>query len=304
MQISRLFEIVYMLINKKHITAKELAEHFEVSQRTIYRDIDILSQSGIPIYTVKGKGGGISLMENFILNKSLLTDKEQRDILSALQGLKATNYTDSDQVLSKLSYLFGDKNADWIEVDFSNWNSNEEDIYKFNLLKEAILSLKVVHFHYSNSKGEEAYRIVEPRKLIFKGQAWYLLGFCREKKDYRYFKITRINTLTISNETFVPTSLEKLSDLTQEQPQIQMMDLLLKIDSQMSFRIFDEFPKEAIEKTKDGHYLVHARLMGGTWLIGYLMSYEDYIEVIKPVELRKQLLTKYENLTKKYKYDV
>ena len=127
MQISRLFEIVYILMNKKNTTAKELSEHFEVSQRTIYRDIDTLSQAGIPIYTNKGKGGGIGLMEHFVLNKSVLSEQEQNDILSALQGFKVTSYSDTNQVLSKLNSLFGSKNTDWIEVDFSYWNSKEED---------------------------------------------------------------------------------------------------------------------------------------------------------------------------------
>ncbi|WP_243145627.1 helix-turn-helix transcriptional regulator, partial [Clostridium neonatale] len=101
MQINRLFEIVYILLNKKSITAKELSEHFEVSQRTIYRDIDTLCECGIPIYTSKGKGGGIGLLDSFILNKSILSEDEQNEILCALKSLQATNYKDNNSVLSK-----------------------------------------------------------------------------------------------------------------------------------------------------------------------------------------------------------
>ena len=143
MQISRLFEIVYILMNKKSTTAKELCEHFEVSQRTIYRDIDTLCQAGIPIYTTKGKGGGIALMDNFVLNKSVLSEQEQNEILAALSGFKVATNTASNQVLHKLGALFGNKSTEWIEVDFSNWNNNEPDKNKFNLIKETILNHKV-----------------------------------------------------------------------------------------------------------------------------------------------------------------
>ncbi|MGB8452142.1 MAG: HTH domain-containing protein [Anaerocolumna sp.] len=140
MQVNRLFEIVYILLNKNYTTAKELAEHFEVSVRTIYRDIDILCQSGIPIYTSKGKGGGIGLLDNFVLNKSVLSKMEQEGIISALQGLNATNYPDINQVLSKLNNLFGTKQNNWIEVDFSDWGESQKE--NFNLIKTAVIQKK------------------------------------------------------------------------------------------------------------------------------------------------------------------
>jgi len=114
MQINRLFEIIYILLNKKSITAKELAEHFEVSVRTIYRDIDILSIAGIPIYTSQGKGGGISLLDDYVLDKSLLSEQEQKEILYALQSLTVANVPDTDKVLSKISNLFNKNKRNWI----------------------------------------------------------------------------------------------------------------------------------------------------------------------------------------------
>lgn len=304
MQINRLFEIVYILMNKKTTTAKELCEQFEVSQRTIYRDIETLCQSGIPIYTSKGKGGGIGLLENFVLNKSVLSDKEQHEILSALQGLKVTNYVQTDQVLSKLSSLFGNKNADWIEVDFSYWNSNENDKIKFQQLKDAILNHNVIQFDYSNSNGEESHRSIEPRKLIFKGQAWYLLGFCRDKKDLRFFKISRLQALQISTAVFVPTPMEQPMEQTHIQNANRSLHCTLKFDSFMAYRIYDEFPPSAIKKNDDGTFLVHTEFQDGNWLMGYLMSFEDHLEIIEPEEIRNKLIKKYINVLKKYKYDI
>lgn len=300
MQINRLFEIVYILMNKKVITAKELSEHFEVSQRTIYRDIDTLCQAGIPIYTNKGKGGGIALMENFVLNKSLLSDQEQSDILSALQSLKATSYADTDKVLSKLNTMFGNKGPDWIEVDFSYWNSNEEDKEKFHQLKDSILNHRVIQFDYYNSYGQESHRTLEPRKLVFKGQAWYLLGFCRDKQDERYFKITRIKELQVDNEIFLPKPLMQPEEKEFAQNPEQLQEVLFRADAEVAYRIFDEFPKEAIERKEDGSFLVQAKLYSGGWLTGYLMSYEEHIEILEPKSLREELIKKYNDALKSY----
>lgn len=300
MQINRLFEIVYILMNKKVTTAKELSEHFEVSQRTIYRDIDTLCQAGIPIYTNKGKGGGIALMENFVLNKSLLSDQEQNEILSALQGLKATSYADTDKVLSKLNTMFGNKSPDWIEVDFSYWNSNEEDKEKFQQLKDSILNHRVIQFDYYNSYGQESHRILEPRKLVFKGQAWYLFGYCKDKKDDRYFKISRIKELQVDNEVFLPKPLIQLEDKEFAQNPEQLQEVIFHADSEVAYRIFDEFPKDAIERKEDGSFLVHAKLYAGGWLTGYLMSYEEHIEILEPESLRETLIEKLKNSLKKY----
>ena len=301
MQINRLFEIVYILMNKKITTAKELSEHFEVSQRTIYRDIETLCQAGIPIYTNKGKGGGIGLMEHFVLNKSVLSEQERNDILSALQGFKATSYSDTDQVLSKLNSMFGNKNSDWIEVDFTYWNNNEDDKIKFQMLKESILNQKVIQFKYNNSYGEESHRIVEPRKLFFKGQAWYLYGYCRDKTDLRYFKISRIKDLHIEIEVFnVPPATDNEKVEVPPRETHNMISADLKVDAEMAYRIFDEFPQEAIIKNEDGSFLIHAKLQAGGWLLGYLMSYEDHLEILKPIELREKLIDKYKNALKKY----
>ncbi len=301
MQISRLFEIVYILMNKKNTTARELCERFEVSQRTIYRDIEVLCQAGIPIYTTKGKGGGISLMENFVLNKSVLSEQEQNEILSALNLFKVTTNEDNGQVLSKLGALFGNKRSDWIEVDFSNWNSTEEDKYKFSLLKNAIINNCVISFQYYNSNGEKSVRSVEPYKLVFRSQAWYLFGYCRNRKDIRYFKVSRIRELHQENEHFQMN--QKAYRSCSEPPVTVMYKSLsvhLRISSEMGFRVYDEFPEEAIRLEADGSFDIRTTLGEGRWLAGYLMSFEDYLEVLEPQQLREEMARKYKNALNRY----
>jgi len=141
---NRLFEIIYLLLNKKGTTAKELAEYFGVSCRTIYRDVDTLSLTGIPIYTEKGKGGGISLLPDFVLNKSILSEQEQNEILSALQGLSSVKTGETGQVLKKLSTIFNKNTVNWLEVDFSDWSfANGKAFYDF---KTAILEHRIAGF--------------------------------------------------------------------------------------------------------------------------------------------------------------
>jgi predicted DNA-binding transcriptional regulator YafY len=300
MQINRLFEIVYILFEKKTITARELSEHFEVSQRTIYRDIDTLCMAGIPIYTNKGKGGGISILPEFVLNKSLLSDAEQNEVLSALQSLNALNVPNVDTVLNKLSTLFNKNNTSWIDVDFSNWNNNHSEKEKFKLLRNAILGQKVIEFDYYSSYGEKSKRLVEPMKLVFKGQGWYLYGYCRLKNDYRIFKITRIRNLLAYDESFNRDIPQDIWNKSEDSYKSKMISLVLKIDSKMAYRLFDEFCPEDIESNLDGSFIVRTTIPEGHWIYGYIMSYGEYTEVLEPKHIREAMKSKYENALKKY----
>lgn len=184
MQINRLFEMVYLLLSKDNVTAGELAKHFEVSPRTIYRDVELLSSAGIPIYMTKGKGGGISLLPDFVLNKTVLTEDEKADILSALGAMDAVSPQKTDTAVKKLSSLFGSTDSDWVEVDFSGWANAEEESKVFTTLKNAILKKYAVEFLYHGS-GSNMQRVVEPLKLVFKGQGWYLYNLYRLDGEYR-----------------------------------------------------------------------------------------------------------------------
>ena len=202
MQISRLFEIVHLLMNKKRVTANELANHFEVSRRTILRDIDTLTTAGIPIYTTQGKGGGIFIHDNFMLNKALVSEDEQKQILFSLESMSATEFIDTAQVLTRLRSFFASSSKEWVEVDFSRWGHSEKDNVKFEMLKHAIVNELAVSFDYLSPYGESKGREVYPLKLSFKSKAWYLKSFCLLEKDYIIFKFTRINNMVVLDKTF------------------------------------------------------------------------------------------------------
>ncbi|MCL1858074.1 MAG: YafY family transcriptional regulator [Oscillospiraceae bacterium] len=197
MQINRLFEMVYILMDRKKMTAKELSDHFEVSQRTIYRDVEILNTAGIPVSANKGKGGGIELLENFLINRSAFSEHEQNEIVFALQSFRALKYVNADNVLKKLSAIFNKDVINWIDVDFSDWTVNGKE--KFNIIKSAIFEKKCLSFDYFSTNGEKTHRTVYPMQLWFKHSAWYIKAFCLMRRDYRLFKISRIKNPSVSS---------------------------------------------------------------------------------------------------------
>lgn len=300
MQINRLFEIVYILLDKKTITAKELSEHFEVSVRTIYRDIDILSVAGIPIYTSKGKGGGISLIDNFVFNKSMLSEKEQKEILMSLESLNAMKFLDVEPVLKKLSAVFNKKSINWIDIDFSRWGSDDSEKEKFNVIKTAILNTKIISFDYFNSNGEKRLRVVEPLKIVFKDQGWYIYGFCRIKNGFRLFKIARIKNINLLDEIFKRDIPINIWDNSKKAYKNKIVTLILKIDERMAYRVYDEFDQESIAKNEDGSFIVTTNFPEGNWIFGYIMSYGECAEVLEPKDIRKIIKRKFEEGLKKY----
>lgn len=301
MQISRLFEIVYILLNKKTTTAKELAQRFEVSVRTIYRDIDTLSSAGIPIYTSQGKGGGISLLDDYVLNKSLLSESEQNEILFALQSLAITQNPEIHKVLSKLSNLFNKSTTNWIEVDLSPWGSDNNKTCEFTLLKNAILNHQIIEFTYFNSSGKKCVRKVEPLKLIFKVHAWYLQGFCLTKDGYRIFKISRMSNLEITQDCFTDRELEEMTADHREKDSQTFIDVQLKITPQGAYRVFDEFEEKDITINQDGSFTVMASLPESKWLFHYILSFGTDIEVLAPKSLREMIEEKLDEMIRKYK---
>lgn len=203
--LNRLLGIVYILLNKGTVTASELAERFEVSVRTIYRDIDTLSMAGIPVYTRKGKNGGISLTEQFVLNKMLVNKEEQLQILAALASLEAVGAQGEGEILNKLGAFFQVKAQNWVEIDFSDWSGGRKELY--DLIKDAILNRKVLEFDYYGQYRAMTHRIAEPVQLLFKEYTWYVRAYCRERKAMRLFKVLRMKRVKETGEIFAERSL-------------------------------------------------------------------------------------------------
>ncbi len=289
MQIDRLFQIVYLLLDRKTMTAKELAAHFEVSGRTILRDIDTLSSAGIPVYTMQGKGGGISLLDGYVLNKAALSGEEQNQILIALQSLAAAGNTDAKGTLSKLEKLFQRTDTDWLQVDFSRWGQGAQDNRRFELLKSAILERRVINFDYVSAYGEESHRTVCPLKLVFKSKAWYLQGYCLERQDYRTFKISRILYASLADEHFPAGQYSPPSIESTDTAALSLIELELEFSARAAYRVYDEFDEDCIRRNDDGACHVHVRLPEDDWLYSFLLSLGREVKVLRPGHIAEKL---------------
>ena len=278
MQESRLFKILYHLLDKGQATAPELAERFEVSVRTIYRDIDALSGAGIPVYTEAGRNGGIHLLNDFVLDKAVLSEAEKQEILAALQSIHITRNMDGSRTLQKLSALFQLHSENWLEVDFSRWGNPGYDNETFELLKSAVIRHRNVKLRYAGSYEEIRERTVQPYKLVYKAKAWYLQAFCTEKQDWRIFKLNRILELEALEEGFSqlnpPGPIETFEG---EYPKVT-----LRFPKEMSYRVYDEFDKAQIQRQENGDLVVSANMPEDPWLIGFLLSFGTRVDILSP----------------------
>ena len=261
MQESRLFKIVYHLLDKGRATASELAEKFEVSVRTIYRDIDALSGAGIPIYAEAGRNGGIYLMNDFVMDKAVLTEEEKREILTALHSINSTSNIDNSQILQKLSAIFNVGSESWLEVDFSRWGNNGTDNTKFELLKSAVIQQRCVKITYANSYGTISERIIQPLKVLYKSMSWYLKAYCTEKQDYRIFKLTRIITLEVLADTFDKKSFPELDEMSGQ----VYSTIVLRFAKEISYRVYDEFDNTQISTEENGDLIVSVEMAIWWW---------------------------------------
>ncbi|SCZ11339.1 helix-turn-helix transcriptional regulator [Alkaliphilus peptidifermentans] len=301
MQIERLFKIVYYLLDKKIVTAKELAGLLGVSKRTVFRDIDTLSLSGIPIYSEKGSKGGYKLTDSFVLNKSIITEHEQNEILSALQGLSAVKTEETEQVLQKLSTFFKKSPPNWFSVDFSSWGDGG-GVRDFSDIKNAIFKKHIIEFDYYNSKGEKTHRRVEPLHMWFKAHSWYFNGFCLVKQGVRLFKLSRTRNFTVTDEKFTERDLLTESECHEQTDTFHdRVTLVMNIAPEMAYRVYDFYSEEDIVKNDDGSLTVTQRgEPEDNGMYGFILSFGEYAEVLEPKHIRDIINEKALLISKKY----
>lgn len=296
MKDNRLFRILYYILEKEKVTANELADKFEVSVRTIYRDIDSISSVGVPIFTTQGKGGGIKIDNEYILNKSLFDANEKEQIIAALQGLEKTNKVYKSELITKLSALFKIKNSNWIEIDFTSWRSNNTYQDLFNTLKIAIINKNIISFSYNSSKAEKINRRVKPIRLLFKEQDWYLYAFCLLRNDFRYFKLSRIKDLEVLAINY-EDNFENIV-LKREIKYENTVNIKLKFNKSVAFRVYDEF--KAIVEDKKGNLYVEMKIPNNYKLYNYIFSFGANVEILEPKEIRNQFKNMINKIAKKY----
>ena len=300
MKIERLIGIITILQQNKIVTAPYLAKKFEVSRRTINRDIEDICRAGIPIVTTQGKGGGISIMEGFNLKTTIFTTEELQAIFTGLKSIDSVSHTSyEDRLANKIT----DKGSaiplsDSILIDLSS-HYKDSLTSKIELLKKAISQKRLVSFHYYYNKGEVD-KLIEPYIIVFKWSSWYVFGFCTQRQDFRMYKLNRLWDLHVTDREFVSRDIpEKHKDFDSHMTDDYMITAIF--DSSEKYRLIEEYGVGCYTEAKDGSLLFRRGFTDMDVMISWLLGFGDKVEIIEPVEIREQLKKIAENILIKYK---
>lgn len=302
MKIDRLIGILSLLLQKDTVTAPELAAQFEVSRRTINRDIEDLCKAGIPIVTRQGTGGGISIMENYIMDRTLLTNAEMQDILAGLRGLDSVNGTNRyGQLMEKLSagssdFMVGSQS---VLIDLSSWYKDSL-APKIELIQSAIGNCQELRFLYFSPKKEQE-RCIEPYYLIFRWSSWYVWGWCKSREDFRLFKLNRMEKLQLEI-SFTKRSVP-LPDLSTERIFPGGIRVKALIDRECKWRLVEDFGTESFSEQEDGRLLFQADYTDKESLITWLLSFREKAEILEPAEIREEMRGTLLKTLEKYEED-
>jgi len=286
MSADRLFQITDLLLERGHMTADALAEALGVSVRTVFRDVDALSEAGVPICTTQGKGGGVALMEGYVLDKSAFTREEQRMLLHALRDFPDQS---EEQALAKLAVLLRRREENWIHADLSRWGSGGEENRTFRLLRQAIWSRHEVSFVYDDPNESAHPRQVLPVRLVYLDRCWHLQGYDQDREDYRIWRLSRILSLSVSDEVFRRRLEAPAIDAAGNIPPLFRVEATLRFASHMAHRVYDEFDRGTVTPQEDGSLLVSAVFPEDQSLYGYLLSFGDGLEILSPPALRSRV---------------
>ena len=300
MKIDRLIGILSVLLQEEKMTATELADKFEVSRRTINRDIEDLCKAGIPITTTQGSGGGIRIMDGYRMDRTLLTSKDMQMILAGLRSLDSVSGSHYyGQLMEKIKAGSSDfvSGRDSILIDLSSWYKDTL-APKIELIQNAVEERNLLTFQYYAPKGNSK-RSIEPYYLVFKWSSWYVWGWCTEKKDFRLFKLNRMDAVLKECVTFMPREVP-MPNLSDEKifPGGIKVKALFTGDSQ--WRLVEEFGIHCFTENEDGTLLFTADYTEKENLLSWLLTFGDKVKVLEPVWVQEELICIAKKIIKAY----
>ncbi|MDF2587800.1 MAG: DNA-binding transcriptional regulator [Anaerocolumna sp.] len=289
MKLDRLLGILTVLLQKEKVTAPYLARKFEVSRRTINRDIEDICKAGIPLVTMQGANGGITIAEGYKIDKNLFTYEELENIIIGLNGIKSvTKSVNVEQLIDKFSVKNESVNSikDNIIIDLASFYKGSLS-EKISLLKDAIRTKYKVTFRYFGANGDSI-RQIEPYYITFKWSSWYVLGYCLVRNDFRLFKLNRMAELNIINETYVPREIPvEKEDL--DNYFLDNINVTVLFDESVKYRLVDAYGVDSFITQKDGRLLFQSNFTNKQFLIDWLFSFADKVEVVEPQELKEEI---------------
>lgn len=300
MKIDRLIGILSVLLQQDMVTAPYLAERFEVSRRTINRDVEDLCRAGIPIMTMPGAGGGITIMENYKVDRTIFTTREMQDILAGLRSLDSVSGTNQYGLLmEKLSpggsdFMEGNQS---VLIDLSSWY--KADLApKIEIIRAAIDGRQELEFLYFSPK-KEGKRRMEAYYLIFRWSSWYVWGWCTLCRDFRLFKLNRMAELSLSGVSYKPRKVP-LPDLKNERIFPGGIRVKAVFEPECKWRLVEEFGLDCFEEQEDGRLLFHADYTDKDNLISWLLTFGDRAKLLEPSDVQKEMREIIENMRKQY----
>jgi predicted DNA-binding transcriptional regulator YafY len=301
MKMDRLLAIVMLLLNRRRISARELSERFEVSLRTVYRDVETICQAGIPVMAHAGSSGGYEIMERYRLERQYLSMEELQSIVIALRGMRGPlDEGHISGLLDKVGAMLANPNGamptssdEQVIIDLNPWREDRGEKERLADLRRAMGSNKLVTFTYTSNGGEVLRRTIEPMHVVLKGYVWYLYGYCRMREDYRIFRLSRIKSLDIMEETFERRT-DRLPEtkLTWDRGDTggsAMLALRLRFEARARAQVEDYYESEKITEQPDGRLYVEAGMPDEPWLYTWLLGFGTSVCVLAPAHVAERL---------------
>lgn len=297
MKVERLLSMIMTLLEKERVGAQELAEQFEVSPRTIYRDIDAINMAGIPVRSTSGVGGGFEIMPSYKLDKKVFSTAELSTLLMGLSGLSGMMRGEElVNTLAKVkSFIPADRakdielKANQVCIDLSPWMDNRNIRPYLEIMKTALQESRLLTFAYADQHGNKTVRTVEPYQLVLKSSHWYLQGYCHIRNDYRLFKLSRISGLQMQGETFTPRNYQKpILDFEDVLETIQTR-IKIRIHQSVMDRVLDFCPYEDFSTDGDEYYIVSFPFIENDYYYGILLGLGDRCECLEPTHVRAEM---------------
>lgn len=282
-KMERLISIVMILLQKDLVSTTEFSKLFNVSKRTILRDMETLGYANIPIYAISGVHGGYGIMDEYKLDKRLLSSKDLENILTALGGLGQILFSDEVELtLKKIDAMIG--SASWkgsIHLSFYDWEGRSEILQTLNTCQESILKNKLVTFDYIDRDGVTTNRVIEPYQLHFSEMSWYLKGFCLHRQSYRTFKLSRIDNLHMDERTFKPRDyLLEQEHKASYQPQLVAIKAL--IPPSIKDQFIERYGRKSIEDYSSEYVLATIYVPQNSTGFQFLASFGTNLEILEP----------------------
>lgn len=308
MKIDRLVSIIMILLDKERIGAQELADMFEVSPRTIYRDIDAINMAGIPIHATSGVGGGFEIMQNYKIDKKVFSVADISAILMGLSSL--SNMIRGNELVNALakvkSFIPADRAKDielkvnQIYIDLSPWMGNGNIQLYLEIVKAALQENKLLSFEYIAHHGNKTIRTVEPYQLVLKSSHWYLHGYCHKRNDFRMFRLSRMSNLQIQERTFTPREYQKPVLDFAEILETMQTKIKIRIHKSIMDRVLDFCTYENFSPDCEEYYIVNFPFIENEYYYDILLSFGDKCECLEPLYIRAEMKRRIQKIATLY----